>query len=52
MPKKARFPVFAAGLAVMLLGGLAAYFGNAGVSATGGVVGVGFLLMMVSVLIR
>ena len=52
MPKRARYPLFVAGLAVTLFGSLAAYFGNAGVSATGGVVGIGFLLMILSVAIR
>ncbi|MCL4356036.1 MAG: hypothetical protein JRM79_01705 [Nitrososphaerota archaeon] len=49
---RARYPLFVAGLAIMLFGSLAAYFGNAGVSATGGIVGVGFLLMILSVTIR
>ncbi len=52
MPKRARYPVFVVGLAVTLFGGLAAHLGSTGAPATGAVVGVGFLLMVLSVAIR
>ncbi|MDG6913807.1 MAG: hypothetical protein JRN34_04495 [Nitrososphaerota archaeon] len=52
MPKRARYPVFVTGLALMLFGGLAAYIGGTGALATGGAVGVGYLLMVLAVAIR
>lgn len=52
MPKRARYPVFVVGLAVTLFGSLAAHLGNAGAPVTGALVGVGFLLMVLSVAIR
>jgi hypothetical protein len=52
MPKRGRFPLFILGLAVIILGSVAANAEKVGTSSIAGVVAVGFVLLVLSVLIR
>lgn len=52
MPKRARFPLFLAGLAVMLVGGVLAESQKAAPSSIAAVAAVGFLLLVLSVVFR
>lgn len=52
MPKWARYPIFLAGLLVIIVGGIAAASRGAPPSAVAAVVVPGFALLMISVLVR
>ena len=52
MPKRARYPLFILGLAVLLLGSIASNSTGAGATQTASIVLVGFLLMIISVAIK
>jgi len=52
MPKRARYPLFIIGLAILLLGSIASNSAGAGTSLIGIVVTLGFLVMILSVAIR
>ncbi len=52
MPKRARFPVFLLGLAVILLGSIGASAAGAGADAIATIVIVGFALLVLSVAVR
>jgi uncharacterized membrane protein len=51
MPKKARYPLFIIGLAIIILGSIVANFKGAGASSIGVIVLVGFALLILSVAI-
>ena len=52
MPKRARYPLFILGLAVLLIGSIASNSTGAGATQTASIVLVGFLLMIISVAIK
>ena len=52
MPKRARYPLFLIGLAIIILGGIAANSRGAPVSTLGAIILVGFGFLVVSVAIR
>jgi hypothetical protein len=52
MPKKARYPLFLIGLAIILLGSIGANSTGAGASSIGAIVLVGFALLILSVAIK
>ena len=52
MPKKARYPLFLIGLAIILLGSIEVNSTGAGASSIGVVVFVGFALLILSVAIK
>jgi hypothetical protein len=52
MPKKARYPLFIIGLAIIIFGSIVANFENAGASSIGAIVFVGFAVLILSVAIR
>jgi hypothetical protein len=52
MPKKARYPLFLIGLAIILLGSIGANSIGAGASSIGAIVLVGFALLILSVAIK
>jgi hypothetical protein len=52
MPKRARYPLFLLGLAVILLGGIAANMGGANPTTLAGVVFTGFALLVLAVLFK
>ena len=52
MPKKARYPLFVIGLAIMLIGSIAANSEGAGASDIAAIVIVGFVFLILSVAIR
>ena len=52
MPKRARYPLFIVGLAILLVGSIGANSAGAGASVIGAVALVGFALMVLSVAIR
>jgi len=49
MPKRARYPLFIIGLAIMLIGSIALKSVNAGADSFAGVVLVGFVFLILSV---
>ena len=52
MPKKARFPLFILGLAVIILGSVVASSAKAGAESIGVIVLAGFVLLILSVAIE
>ena len=52
MPKKARYPLFIIGLAIMLIGSIGANSVGAGAQTTAVVVLLGFVLLILSVAIK
>lgn len=52
MPKTARYPLFLLGLAVILVGGIAAYVYGATATALAVVVVVGFALLVLAVIFK
>jgi len=52
MPKKARFPLFILGLAVIILGSVVANSAKAGAESIGVIVLAGFVLLILSVAIE
>lgn len=52
MPKRARYPLFLLGLAIILLGGIAANANNAPVSTLAAVILTGFAFLVLAVLFR
>ncbi len=52
MPKRLRYPLFFVGIAIMVLGGIAANSYKAQPSTIGGVVALGFLFLIASVIVK
>ncbi len=52
MPKRARYPLFLIGLAVILVGSIEAHSLGAGVPALATIIAAGFALLLLSVAIR
>ncbi|MDA4120973.1 MAG: hypothetical protein OK404_01030 [Thaumarchaeota archaeon] len=52
MPKRARYPLFLLGLAIILFGGVAANTKGASPYAEAGVVAAGFVFLLLSVVVR
>ena len=51
IPKVAKFPLFILGLAIMILGGLGGNAMNLSASTEATVVGIGFLVLIVSIIL-
>jgi len=52
MPKRARFPLFILGLAVIIVGGLAANYEKAGAGSIAVIALAGFVLLILSVAVE
>ncbi len=51
IPKVAKFPLFILGLAIMILGGLGGHTINVSASSEAAIVGIGFVVMILSIIL-